>query len=367
VIDEDPSFSDQTEFTSQITRVAEDDVLPTINGRNADTHSKFSLEVSRERRDCDLSAKHCEMLLQTVQNYLESLSNQFPATNGGKSLPGEILKCLKCKEMITNKNENYTLQPKDQYFPHDYVKQNRSSDFGTVVIKLLDDKEAKNGSKQTEVNRTEAAKIQVVETERNSVTDNPLQDVTNQSLKNTSISETNTISIDPTDSNGSQRIYINNTDNNNSSGINDKQPDSNSAVNDSRVIQNGFPAVSKIDQQHHVINKSEDVTSVKPWFTTKSSSTRTQYSSTIMGDDEQFRKITAADSVETTETSTETRTIIDLTKQITENVTTNVMPDVIGIDGSTVQPSARPSFEGHPENQSIAASGTCLGRIHRRK
>lgn len=373
VIDGDPSFSDQ-KLTSQITQTAESEVFSMINERDAD--KRFKREISRKRRDCDLSAKQCEILLQTVQNYLVALSNKFPATNGKKPLPMDILKCLECKQLqmnsVNENNEDHTLQSKDQYFPHDYAEHNRSNDSGITVIKLLDDGEAENGSKRTEVNRTEAAKIQLVET--NSVTYNPSQGATNQSVKDTSTSETTMSSIDHTVSNKSQRIYVNDTGINQNSIINDKQPDSNLTANNSRVIKiqndKSVPAEElKVDQQHRVIAESRNITSVKPWFTTESSSTRTHYS-TVTRNNEQFRETTiAADSIGTIGTTeTRTRTIIDLTKQITENVTS--VPagyDVTRIvTSSTVHPSMRPSFEGHPENRSITTTnGTWPERTRR--
>lgn len=197
----------------------------------------------------------------------------------------------------------------------------------------------------------------------NSVTYNPSQDAMNQSLKDTSTSET-TMSIDHTVSNKSQRIYVNDTGINQNSIINDKQPDGNLTANNSRVIKiqndKSVPAEGlKVDQQHRVIAESRNITSVKPWFTTESSSTRTHYS-TVTRNNEQFRETTiAADSIGTIGTTeTRTRTIIDLTKQITENVTS--VPagyDVTRIvTSSTVHPSMRPSFEGHPENRSITAT-----------
>lgn len=356
VIDGDSSFSDQTELTSQITQVVKDDTFLTINGRDADT--RFKREVSRRRRDCALSAQHCKMLLQTVQDYLLSLNNKLSGTNGEKPLPRDILKCLECKQMnIMNENdEDYTLRSEDRYFPHDYTEQNRSSDFSTA-IKLLDDREAKNGSKQLEFNQTKATNIQPLETD--SVIDDPLQSAAKQLLKDTSISETSTVSINYTNSNGSQRIYVNEIDGNNSD-VNVKWSDSNSAVNDSRVIisQNneGVPAVSKNDQQQSIITASESVMSVKPLFMMESNNTRMQHG-TVIGDDGKSRKTTiAADSIGTTETRI--RTIVDLTKQITENVTSvQVGYNVTGINGSKVHPSAHPSFEGHPENRSTTTNG----------
>lgn len=365
VIDGDQSFNDQTELTSQIARVTEGDAFPTANGRDVDT--RFKRQVSRRRRDCDLSAKHCEMLLQAVQNYLVALArNKLSMTNDEKSLSTDILKCLECKKLMNgvDEDEDYTPRSKDQYFPHDYAEQNSSSDFGTAVIKLLDDGKVGNGSKRTEVNRTEATKIQL---ETNTVTDNPSQNSTNQSSKDISILETTTVLIDHTDSNGSQRI--NDSDVNNSD-INDKQTDSNPAANDLRIIKvqddESIPVTSKIDQQH-VIIESKDVTNVTLWFTTESSKTRTQYSA-ITGDDEHSGKTTiAADSIGTT-TETTTRIIADLTKQITGNMTSVLKKyDVTGIDGeTTMHPSVRPSFEGHQENRSAATTnGTWSKRIRK--
>jgi len=318
-----------------------------INERDAVTRSKREV---RRKRDCDLTAKHCEFLLQTVQNYLVALSNKLPVTGGDTSVSADILKCLECKKLMNSLDENdkdHTPQSKDQYFPHDYAEQNRSSDFGPTVIKLLD--ETKNGSK-AEVKQTEAARIQPVET--SSVMNNLSQDVTNPSSKGASISETTTInipiSIDHTDSNGSQRIYVNDTDINNST-INDKLPDSTPAENHSRVTKiqsdESVLAISSIDQQRVT---SKTVTSVKPWFTTEPSSIKTQY--TITGDEQSRKTIIAADSTRTTEMGI--RNIIDLTKQITENVMSVPANDVTGIDGGTV----RPSFEGHPENRLAAAT-----------
>lgn len=348
IIDGDPSFNDQTELTSEIIRIAKDDAFPMINERDAVARSKREV---RRKRDCDLSAKHCEFLLQTVQNYLVALSNKLPVTGGGTSVSADILKCLECKKLMNSLDENdkdHTPQSKDQYFPHDYAEQNRSSDFGPAVIKLLD--ETENGSK-AEIKQTEAAQIQPVET---SSIMNLSQDVTNQSSNGASTSETTTInipiSINHTDSNGSQRIYVNDTDINNST-INDKLPDSTPAANHSHVTKiqsdESVPTMPSIDQQHRVTSKT--VTSVKPWFTTESSSMRTQYS-TITGDEQSKKTTIAADSTRTTEMGI--RTIIDLTKQITENVMSVPANDVTGIDGGTV----RPSFEGHPENRSAAAT-----------
>jgi len=344
VIDGDPSFIDQTELTSQITQVVKDDTFLTINGRDADT--RFKREVSRKRRDCALNNQRCKMLLQTVQDYLVTLNNKFSATNGEKSLPRDILKCLECKRMnIANENDkDYTSRLKDRY---DYAEQNHSNDFSTT-IKLLDDKEAENGSKRLEVNQIKAANIQLLEPD--SVIDDSLsiQNVTNQSLKDISISETSTVSINYTNSNESQRIYINDT------GLRVSKSQNNE----------GTPAVSKNGQQQSIITVNEDVTSVKPLLIMESSSTRMHYG-TVTKDDGKFKKTTiAADSIGTTETRIQT--IIDLTKQITENVTS--MPvgyDVTGINSNTVHPSTYPSFEGLPENRSITTTnGMQSERIH---
>lgn len=361
MIDEDPSFSDQTELTSQIARVAASDAFPTINGRNTD--ARFKREASRRRRDCNLSAKHCETLLNELQSYLMDLKNKFAMANGGKSpLSEDILKCLECKKLINDADENveyHTPRAEDQYLMHDYAEQNSPSNFDTAV-KLLDDAKAENGSKRTEVNRTEATKIQLLGTD--TAIDNRSQSSTNQSLKDISVSETITVSIDHIESNESRRI--NESDANNSS-INDKQPDSNHTANDSNVINvikiqddKNIPVTLKVDQQR-VTFESRDVTSVRPWPTTQSSNTKTQYSATTK-DNEYSGEATVTDSIGTT-TETATGTIDDLTKQIIKNTPAGY--DVTRIaDQMTVQPLMRPSFERHPENRSTAATnGTCSG------
>lgn len=201
LIDGNTFFNDQTELKSQITQVVESDTLPTINGKVADARSKR--EVSRRKRECDLSAKQCEMLLQKIENYLMAL--KLSATSGEKSWFADILKCLECKNLMNIANENdedHTPQSKDQYFTHDYVEQNHSSDFGPVVIKLVGDGEVESGSKRTEVNRTEGTQIQPLTTV--SVMNYPSQDVTNQSLNGT-ISET--VLINHTDSNGERFVH----------------------------------------------------------------------------------------------------------------------------------------------------------------
>ncbi|KYM93915.1 Serine protease nudel [Cyphomyrmex costatus] len=283
VFDGDLSFNDQTKLTNQITQVAKDDSFLTTNRRDADT--RFKREVSRRRRDCTMNAQHCELLLQTVRGHLVNLSKEFSTTNDTKSLPRDILKCLRCKEMqinTTNKNDEDYL--KDQYFPHDYAKQNRSSDFDIAIIKLLEDMEkmAQNSSKLPET--------------KSAIYD-PLRNATSQSLKKTNIS--GTVSINHTDANGNQRIYVNNTDGNDSDV---KWSDSNSTVNDSRVIKSqnneGIPVVSKNGQQQST-TASESVTSVNPLSMTESSGTGTQHG-IVTGDDEKSRKTTIrADSTET--------------------------------------------------------------------
>ncbi|XP_011695705.1 PREDICTED: serine protease nudel isoform X2 [Wasmannia auropunctata] len=380
-IDGSSSFSDQTRvLTSRITRVAEaaaDDV-PTINGRHVGAHL-IKRELSRKRRDCDLSAKHCENLLQAVQSQLEMLSNKFPATNGGKSLPTDILKCLECAKIIKlniadeSDEDHAASRSRDRYFPYDYVSEpNRSSDYGTTVIKLLDDKAAESGGakRPTQVNRTEAAKIQAAAAD-DSVTDGQLRDVTNQSSANTTgVSETSsTVTIDHTNSDESQQTeaaYVNGRADSDNSGVRgDKRPGGNSTVDDSRMIKMQTDGVqSRIDQQQQlrVTIEGKGITSVRPRPSAMMESSTTRYSAITVRDSERFVGTTiAADAMGTIETGT--RAIVDFTKQITENVTS--LPagsDVTGIDGAgggvTVmqQPSVRPSLEGHPENRSDAAA-----------
>ncbi|XP_011872575.1 PREDICTED: serine protease nudel [Vollenhovia emeryi] len=347
VIDGDPFFNDQKKLTSQRMGVAEGDAFLTINERDAATRSKR--DVSRRKRDCNLKEKQCEMLLQTVQN-LVNLSNKHnsSATINGQPLPEDILKCFKCKELanVVDGHEDYPPQPKDLYFPYNDAAQNRSSNFGHVGIKLLNESIS---------NRTEATRIQPVKPAMN----NSSQDVANQSSKGTNILETTTVSADPRYPDGSQRVYT--TVNN--SGVVDKQPNSTPAANDSYVTQDhneeGVTAVSKIDQQYRATTKGKDVTSAKP----ESSSMRTQYSA-ITRDDEQSRKTTIA--VDSTGTTERTRTLIDLLMEITENVTSvSAGYDVMGIDGgTTVHPSTRPSLEGHPENRSLANEPGSMENLH---
>ncbi|XP_036149068.1 serine protease nudel [Monomorium pharaonis] len=338
VINEDPSFNDHTKLTSQIARVTEGDAFPTIYERDDDTADRRSKrEVSRRKRDCNLSAKHCEKLLQLAQGYLAALANKFSNKNDEKSLDlTDILRCLECKKLL-----NDTLRSKDQYFPHDYTEQNSSSNFGTAVIKLLDeDGKASNDSNRTEVNRTEVTKIQLVET--NTVTNDPSHNFTNQSPRDISVSETTTLSIDHTNFNRSQQM--NDSDVNNSD---DKQPESNPAANDSRTIKvqddENVPVTSRVDRQHGVISESKGITNVTP---TELNSTGTQYSLTTK-DNKQFETTTITVNLGTIETTI--RTIADLTKQITKITTSaSAAPyNVTGIDRkTTMHPSTRPSYEG---------------------
>ncbi|KMQ94784.1 serine protease nudel-like protein [Lasius niger] len=352
VIGGDSSFSDQTKLTSQITQAAERDAFPTMNGGNM----RFKREISRARRECEMSAERCGKLVQTMESYLGTLKNNAPSDGNPVSV-SDILNCLRCKNhlqsTIVNKfNENSTPRSQNQYLPHDYVEQNRSNDSGITAIKLLDNEEAK----RTEVNRTEAAKIQVV-------TDSPINDVSqdsgSQSLKNTDISRTTTMSVDRTNYNGSQQIDIDNTANINSSSttsVNYERPDDNSTVMDSHTMriqsnESSFSAVPNTDQQIESKGTTSEIVTLQ--FNTTESSSTTQYTVT---QDDAISKANIDYSIGSTEANTQYP--INLTKQsaIAENVTS--MPaghDVTGIDNrddSTVYPSVQPSFEGHPENQS---------------
>ncbi|KAL6265616.1 hypothetical protein P5V15_002410 [Pogonomyrmex californicus] len=343
VIDGDSSFSDQAELMNEITQVAENDAFPTMNEGDADMR-----DISRKKRHCDQNAKHCEKLLQIMQKYLMKISEKISAANNEKFLTTDILQCLECRNLSNEHNEDHTPRAKDQYFPHDYAEQNRSSDSGIAVIKLLDDREDKNGPKQVEVNRTEATKIQAVKT--STVMSNLSQDAASQSLKDiTAVSDTTATSIDPTG--GKPRIYVNETAiNNNSSMIDDKQPDGPSPVNSDAIKaenNKSVPDASRVDQ-HRVTAESKDATTVKTWSFTTESSTRYNI---VTGNDGQSTETTIA--VKSAGT-TETPVTVDLRTQtvITESVTS--VPagyDVTGIDGDTVHPSSRPSSEGHPENR----------------
>lgn len=360
---ENPFFSDQMNLTNQITQV-KDDALSYIYNIDATNEgdTRFKRDISRARRDCEMSAERCGMLLQTMESYLKNLKNNV--LSDGYPVPvSDILKCLKCKTQLTDANkfnEDPTPRSQDQYFSHDYVEQNRSSDSNITAIKLLDNEEAK----QAEVNRTEAAKVQMTVTE--SLINDVSQDSANQSSKNIDISKTTTTSVDRTNYNGSQ-VDTNTSDINISSttSINDEHPDDNLITIDSRTMriqsdESSSSAVPNADQQTESEGTSETVT--LQFDTTESGST-TQYTVT----ENAISKGTIDYSVESTETNT--RYTIDLTKQITiaENVTS--MPagyDVTGIDSdddSTGHPSVQPSFEGHPENQSATTiNGTLLHR-----
>lgn len=351
---ENPFFNDQMNLTNQIMQ-AESDALSYIYNIDAtnegDTRSKR--EISRARRDCEMSAERCGMLLHTMESYLKNLKNnvlndEYPVA------VSDILKCLKCKAQLTDANkfnEDPTPRSQDQYFSHDYAEQNLSSDSGITAIKLLDNEEAK----RTEINRTEAAKIQMTVT--GSLINDVSQDSANESLKNIDISKITTISIDRANYNGSQQVDTNTTGINNSSttSINDEQPDDDLITIDSRTMttqidESSSSAVSNSDQQ----TESEGTTSetVTLQFDATESSSTTQYNVT---EDDAISKGTVNYSVGSTEPNT--RYPVDLAKQITiaENVTS--MPagyDVTGIDSdddSTGHPSVQPSFEGHPENQ----------------
>ncbi|XP_070512102.1 serine protease nudel isoform X2 [Cardiocondyla obscurior] len=348
VIDEDPSFNDRTELTSQITRAAEADEFPNaISDEGVSKRAKR--EVLRKRRDCDTKAKDCEILLKTVQDYIALFVNKLSLANGKELLPAEIIKCLECKDLLeTADDENEVsdeMQPKDQYFPHE---QNQSSDFSPVVIKLLDNEQAVSSPTRAEVNWTEAARIQPIEIDL--VTNNPSQNVTNQSLKS-DISETATVLIDHTNSNDGQWTRVNDTDVDNSD-INNKRPGTSSALNYSQtteVLQTDVSVTAKADQQKYPITEDEDITSTK-FFTTESSGIRMQHG--VITRAKQTAKTTiTAGSTGTAETRTQAT--IDLTNQSAGNVMS--VPagyDVTGIDGGTMHPSTRPSSEGHPENRS---------------
>ncbi|XP_050451697.1 serine protease nudel-like isoform X3 [Cataglyphis hispanica] len=349
---ENPLFSDQMNLTNQITQ-AKDDALSYIYNIVANEgDTRFKREISRTRRDCEMSAEHCGMLLKTMESYLKNLKNNVQS-NGYPVSVSDMLKCLKCKTQLTDANkfnEDPTPLSRDQYFSHDYVEQNRSSDSNITAIKLLDNEEAK----RAEVNGTEMAKVQRTVTE--SLINDVSQDSANQSSKNIDISKTSTTSIDPTNYNGSQ-VDTNTSDINinSTTSINDEHPDDNLITIDSRTMriqidESSSSAIPNADQQTESEGTSETVT--LQFDTTESSST-TQY--TITEDDARYKGTTNY-SVGSTETNT--RYTIDLIKQFTIAESVTSMPagyDVTGIDSdddSTGHPSVQPSFEGHPENQS---------------
>ncbi|XP_072746689.1 serine protease ndl [Anoplolepis gracilipes] len=338
------SFDDLTNLINEKTRAAENDAFSMINGGD----TRFKREISRARRECEMSAKRCGTLLQTMEDYLKTMKNNNVQNNGYPVSVPDILKCLKCKSTIANKfNEDSTPRSQDEYYPHDYVEQNRTSDSANIAIKLLDNEEAK----PIKINRTEAAKIQVA------MTDSLINDISQDSINQSS--KPITISADSTNYNHSEQVDKNTVDINSSSttNIDDEQPNNNLITIDSyikdQLNESSFSAVSNADQQI----KSKGTTSKLQFDTTESSSTM-QY--IVTKDD----TISIDYSVETTETNTWYP--INVIKQITivENVTN--MPighDVTGID-SHDDSIVKPSFKGYPENQSavtINVSGSTEG------
>nr|XP_012227219.1 PREDICTED: serine protease nudel [Linepithema humile] len=296
------------------------------------------------------------MLLQTVQSYLVTLSQN----NGNTEFVNrDILNCLRCKNMqlaITNAADKESApQSKDQYFPHDYAEQNRSGDSGFTDIKLLDDPRAKSGPKQTEVNRTEASEIQMAKID--SVQSEMSQNA-NESLKK--ISETTTVSVD--------HISFNVTGNNENStaSVNVEQPGDKSVANGSLIkVQSNesIPTASYIDREHGAIAASKGASSsiiLLQISTTEPSVTTTQYSAitNIVNDAISTAATIVTDTTGSTEASARKFTDLANHTAITENVTSvSAGYDVTGIgnDDGALPPSMHPPFENHSENQSAAS------------
>lgn len=345
MIDEDPTFDNQTELANRITQAERSDAFPTING------ARFKRETSRARRDCDQNAEKCKMLLQTVQNYLVALSLN---TGNTKFVDRDILNCLRCKNMqlaITDASESAP-QSKDRYFPHDYAERDRSGDSGIAVIKLLNDRETRGDPKQTEVNRTETLAIQTAKMD--SVQNEMSQDAADQSSKK--IAETTIISVGDIDFNVSEN------NENSTVRLNDDKPGNKSVANGSHVKVQGnesIPVTANVDREHGTTAASEvasNSTIILQISSTEPSVTTTQYSATM---NDAISTIGAIVTDTTGSMGTSTRNYIDLANHTTiiENVTSvPVGYNVTGIsnDDSTPYPSVHPPFAGHPENQSAA-------------
>lgn len=344
MIDKDSSFRNQAKLTNQITQVAERDVFPMNEG-----DIRFKREISRARRDCEMSVERCEMLLQTMESYLKTLKNN--ALSDGNPIPVmDILKCLRCKNLqssVANKlNEDPTPRSQDQYFPLGKVEQNRSSDSDITAIKLLDKEEAK----RTEVNRTEAARVRVTTSLINDIP----QDSANQSL-NADLSKTITSSsVNRTNYNNSQQVDTVGINNSSTMRIN-KESDGNSITVDSRTMtsQISESSSSASDADQRIQNGSTTSEIVTLQFNTTELNNMTQYA--VMKNDAISRRIT--DSVGSTEANMQYTTNIIKQIEIAENVTSmSTEYNVTGIDNddSTIYPSVQPSLDGHPENQSTA-------------
>ncbi|XP_011256317.2 serine protease nudel isoform X3 [Camponotus floridanus] len=345
MIDKDSSFRNQTKLTNQITQAVEDDAFPTMNGGDM----RFKREISRARRDCEMSAERCEMLLQTMESYLKTLKNN--ALSDENPVPVlDILKCLRCKNLqssIAKKFNEDPMRSQDQYFPLGKVEQSRSNDSGIIAIKLLDEEEVK----RAEVNRMEAVKIQVT----TSLISNIPQDSANQSLRNDSSGTITSSSVNGTNYNNSQQIDTNTAGINNSSTMSINKESDNLMTIDSRTmtsrINENSSSASNVDQQIESGSITSETVTLQ--FNATELNNTTQY--TVAKDDTISKRITDY-SVESTEANT--RYTINIIKQIeiTENVTS--MPagyDVTEIDNdddNATYPSVQPSLEGHPENQS---------------
>lgn len=340
VIDEDPPFRsvDQTGPANRMTRViAESDGLPTIN--DADAGARIKRETSRTRRNCEQNAENCKMLLKTMQSYLMALSNRSSGGNTEFINRGDILNCLRCKNVLANvdpSDKESPPQSKDQYFPHDYTEQNRSGDFGITVVKLLDDRGIKDGSKHTEVDGTEAPKIQTAKMD--SVQNNASPNAGDQSAK---ISEAITVSsiTDHTDSNV--------TDGDENSTANASGPptkiQSNESASPASYVDRGATAAS--------MSASNGIV----WQISTTEPSATQSSAITMNDAISTTIVT--DATGSTEMSTQNSINPANHTAIIENVTSvPVGYNVTGLDNDngTLRPSVQPPFDGHPENQSAA-------------
>ncbi|XP_020300166.1 serine protease nudel-like [Pseudomyrmex gracilis] len=365
VSDGDSSLDDQN-LTEQITGIVENDAFSMLNERDAGM--RFKRDTSRTKRDCNLSAKRCKFLLNTMENYLRDFNKKVDVNTEFKSNLPDIMKCLHCKQLqqLSDKtSDNFVSLAKQEYLPEEYPDEGHSSiDSGIDIFNLPDDKNkvAEDDPKQAEGNRVGAKKDSKTASIVNTASEVP----TNQSLK-----DRNTLKPDNyTDLNEDQKGHVHDidiNDNDLTTSVNDDRQSNNTISNDLHVIKpessTSVSARSGINEENQirVTSASSGVanSAVTPQFiTTESSKSTTEYTA-ITADEAISRETTiAADSTGLTETNT--RKLIDLTKEIAVNENVTSVPkeyNVIGIN-NTVHPSVHPSSEGHSENQSTIANET---------
>lgn len=334
---------------------------------------RFKRDTSRMKRDCDLNAKRCKFLLNMMENYLRALNKKVTNTEFKSNL-ADILKCLHCKQLEQSSDEynsdetsdNFVSLAKQRYFPEEYADEgHRLIDSGIDIFNLPDDKHkaTEDDPKQAEGNRVGAKKDSKTAT---SIVNTASEVTANQSLKDINILKPDNY----TGLNGDQKEHVNVVDinvNDLTTSVNDDQQNDNTISKDLHVtkLQNdtGVSAKPEINEENRnrVTSASSGVANgaVTPRFiTTESSKSTTEYTAISAGEAISRKTTIAADSTGSTETNT--RKLIDLTKEIAVNENVTSVPkkyDVIGIN-NTVYPSVHPSSEGYSENQSTTANGT---------